>query len=66
MSENTDISIANLPVVNECLLVFPKFNLQTDSTLLVSRNCLDYRFNGASTVRIDLHTVPDVKVPQRF
>ena len=66
MSENTDTSIANLPVVNEGRLVFLKFNLQTDSTLLIGRNSLDDRVNGAPTVQIDLHTIPDVEVPQRF
>ena len=62
MSENTDTSIANLPVVNEGRLVFPKFNLQTDSALLIGRNSLDDRVNGAPTVRIDLHTIPDVEI----
>jgi hypothetical protein len=66
VNENTDTSIANLPVVNEGRLVFPKFNLQTDSTLLIGRNSLDDRVNGAPTVRIDLNAIPDVEVPQRF
>jgi hypothetical protein len=66
VSENTDTSIANLPVVNESRFVFLKFNLQTDSTLLIGRNSLDDRVNGAPTVQIDLHTIRDVEVPQRF
>ena len=66
MNENTDTSIANLPVVNEGRLVFPKFNLQTDSTLLIGRNSLDDRVNGAPTVRIDLNAIPTWKSRKGF